>query len=150
MAPKITKEEAKKKLADAKDEAKAARGELRDFEKENDLEKGGDHSKHEKAGKKWSKLNDALKKKQDKVDAAQAVLDEVKKDKAPRPSKYEYPAEVKTPQDKKKYRAKMRAEKKRAEKGDAKAEKGKDKKSSKSKEEKKAKKVKAEPVEAED
>lgn len=155
MGQKITKEEAKKKLADAKEEAKAARSEMRAFEKENDLAKDTDHAGHEKLGKKWSKLKEAFDKKQKKVDEATASLAEVKKDKTPRPSKYEYPkgegGKEMTAAEKKKYRAKMRAEAKRKEKGDAKAEK-KEKKSSKKegKEAKAEKKAKKEPVEVED
>jgi hypothetical protein len=137
------KAEAKKALETAKEESAAAKQELRAFEKENKLEKGGDHS----SNKKWSKLNKAYTAKQAEVEEIREALKEVKGPRKERVSKYEYPAEAKTAADKKKWRAKMRAEAKRAEKGDKPAKK-KDKASKAEKSEKSEKKSKKEKKEA--
>lgn len=151
-----SKEELKEALSVAKEEAKAAREEKRGFEKENKLAKGEDHSANEKVGKKWTKLNDVVTAKTAKVEKAQAALDEVKKESTGSRTTYEYPKDVVSPGDRKKYRAAQRAAKKKAAKGEGDA--AAPKKSKKSAEapaeevkaEKKVKKAKKEKVEAED
>lgn len=133
------KAEAKEALSSAKEEKKAAFSELRAFEKENELAKGGDHSKDAKVGKKWNKLNETYQKKKASVEELEGAVKETKSDKTARKTVYDYPADIKTAGEKKKYRAKMRAEKKRAAKGDKTAENGTEKKASK-KDKKKGKK----------
>lgn len=129
-------EEAKAFVSTKKGELKTAKEELRAFEKENKLEKGGDHSGHEKHGKKWSKMNKVVESLRAEIEAAEnwAKENKPKKEKTPRAVKYEYPKECVTEADRKKYRAKMRAqaksEQKKAEKGEA----GESKKSKKKKE----------------
>lgn len=143
-------EAAKEALAPAREKLKAAKDERRAFEKENKLAKETDHSADEKHGKKWAKLNATVVAAQAEVDSAKEFMDanKPKKEKAGRASTYEYPKEVVTVADKKKYRAKMRADKKRAEKGEAAPEKkdkgskeegGKDKKKKKNKDKEKTK-----------
>ena len=139
------KEELKEKLLAAKEEAKAAKEERRAFEKENKLAKGEDHSGNKDFGKKWTKINETVKSKQEKVDKIQSQLDAEKAATASSRTTYTYPDDVRTAADRKKYRAKARAAKKRAEKGEAEP---KEKKEAKS--EKKEKKSKKVAVEAED
>jgi hypothetical protein len=125
MATKKTKEELKSALESSKEELTVAKGELKTFEKTNGLEKGGDHSKNEKFGKKWQKIKDTVTKKEKTVEGIRAELAELKAEKAPRTVKYEYPKDVVSAEDKKKYRTKMRAAAKKAEKGETtKASKG--------------------------
>lgn len=131
---KLSKEEAKAKLASLKEERKAAKEELRAFEKENKLAKETDHGGHEKFGKRWTKLNDAYQKKVAAIEKLEAEMAEIKTEKKSRVSTYEYPADVKTAAEKKKHRAKMRAEKKRAEKGEAAPKKEKKEKGAKTEE----------------
>lgn len=124
-----SKAEAKEALTAAKAERKVAKDELRAFEKEHELAKGEDHSADEKLGKKWKKLNDMVEKKEAAVSEIEEAMKDVKAAKAERPSKYDYPADVVTAADKKKYRTKMRAAAAKAEKGteEPKAKKGKNK-----------------------
>jgi hypothetical protein len=108
------KAEAKEALAQAKEERKAAKEELRAFEKENDLEKGGDHS----ANKKWAKLNGSLEKKEALIAEIEESMKDLKSEKVARVSKYEYPEDVVSAADKKKFRAAARAAAKKAAKGE--------------------------------
>lgn len=127
MAKSKSRAELKEDLSAAKEELKVAKGELRDYEKTSKLAKGEDHSSDEKHGKKWTKMNDMVTKKQTAVDTIQEAYTAAKPEKVDRPSKYDYPADIQTAADKKKFRAKARAEKKRAEKGDAPKKEKKDK-----------------------
>lgn len=113
---KKTKAELKEDLKAAKEELKVARTEKRDFEKSNKLEKDADHSGNEKSGKRWTKLNDMVVKKQAAVDKIQVAIDEAAPEATVRAVKYDYPEDVVTALDKKKYRAAQRAAKKKAEK----------------------------------
>ena len=128
------KAEAKAALATAKEDRKSAKQELKAFEKENDLEVGGDHS----GNKRWAKLKKAVDAKEAVVTEIEEAIEGLKSEKTVRPTKYEYPAAEgggeMTAAEKKRYRAKMRAQKNKAEKGDA----GDAKESKKSKNEKKA------------
>jgi len=115
---KISKDEAKAAVKTAKEGYKAARGEQRAFEKEHSLEKDVDHSGNEKQGKRWTKLSDRTKAAQEKVDKAEKALEEVKASGGSRRTTYDYPADVKTAADRKKFRTQQRAIKKKKEKGD--------------------------------
>jgi hypothetical protein len=160
MGKFANKDEAKTALSTAKEERKAAKTELRAFEKENELEHDADHSGNAKVGKKWKKLSDAYANKNTKVEKIQGEVDGFKKEKVERVSKYEYPKvddgkggkREMTAGEKKKFRAKSRAEGKKAEKGESKKSKKKDKggtdegkevSSKSSKKDKKAKKKEA-------
>jgi hypothetical protein len=132
MAEK-THEELVQALEEKKAELKAKREELATLEKEYKLKPGKDHSADEKVGKKWLKLKnsvDALAEERNKLQEA-VKTSKPKKEKTVKPSKYEYPADVVTPEQKKKWRASQRAEKKKANKPEKaeKAEKVKEKKS---------------------
>lgn len=122
-------EAAKENLASTKEELAVAQAEKKAFEKENKLAKGEDHSES-KVGKKWTKLNDQVQKKLKAIEDIKAYMSEnkPKKEKAGRVTSYTYPADVVTAGDKKKYRAKMRAEAKKADKADAPAGESKKKK----------------------
>jgi hypothetical protein len=113
------KAEAKEALTAAKESKKSAKQELKAFEKENELASGEDHSGDAKHGKRWSKLKKAVDSAEAKVTDIEGEMEGLKSAKVDRPSKYEYPADVVTALDKKKYRAKMRAAAKKADKGDA-------------------------------
>lgn len=145
---KKTKEELKEQLKSLKEERKAAKEELRGFEKENKLAKGEDHSGDAKHGKKWAKLNQVVSNKEEKIAKVEASLEETKGEKGSGGfrQKYEYPDDITSAEDKKKYRAKMRAAAKRAEKGESeeKPKKGKDAKEGVKKDKKKVKKEKVE------
>jgi hypothetical protein len=144
------KEELKEKMTAAKEELKAAKEERRAFEKENKLAKGEDHSGNKDFGKKWAKINETVKSKQEKVDKIQGDLDEVKAATASSRTTYTYPDDVKTAADKKKFRAKARAAKKRAEKGEAEPKAEKSSKKDKSEKSEKSGKKKKEKVAAEE
>jgi len=115
---KKTKDELKADLTAAREEKKAAFEEKRAFEKENKLEKGADHSGHEKLGKKWTKLETGLKAKQDKIKKIEEDIASLKKESSSSRTVYDYPEDIKSAADRKKYRAKARAAKKKAEKGE--------------------------------
>jgi hypothetical protein len=112
------KAEAKTALSAAKEERKAAKEELRAFEKEHGLAKGEDHAGDEKNGKKWAKLKKVVDSKDEAVNDIEESMKELKSEKTIRPSKYEYPADVVTAADKKKWRAKQRTAAKKKDKGD--------------------------------
>ena len=149
---KLTYEEAVKKAEKATETRKAAQAAKETFASENGLKAKKDHSEDPKHGKAWKKLKQAHLDAKDAEIVAQAAAKELKPVTV-RESKYEYPADCVTDLDKKKYRAKMRAEKNKADKP-AKTEKpAKEEKSKKAKKEeeapaetskKKKKKVKAE------
>lgn len=143
---KENKEDLKALLTSTKEELGVAKTELRAFEKESKLAKDTDHSDDAKHGKRWSKLKATVTKKEELIAKTREKLAALKPEKTERPSKYEYPKDVVTALDKKKHRAKLRAEAKRAEKEaaapkkDKKAKEGKkEEKTGKSKKEKKAK-----------
>ena len=125
---KKTKAELKEDLKAAKEELTVAKTEKRDFEKSNKMAKDTDHSEDAKHGKKWKRLNDMVAKKESAVEKIKADIAEAKPEKTERASKYEYPADVVTAADKKKYRAAARAAKAKAEKGGDDAPKAKKKK----------------------
>lgn len=116
-------------------EAKKANKALEAYLKENNLDPSKDWSKDKKHGKKIKELLAVSKTKTDK--AEEALKETKKAKKAGSTVKYDYPlvdGKEMSPEEKKKYRVKMRAEAKKA---------GKSEKPSK--EEKKVKKVKEEP-----
>lgn len=121
-------EEAQEARQAAQEAAKELRTELAAFCKENKIKRGtapdelGDDVKASVA-KKYKTLFNKNEKAREAVADAKATEKELKPRKE-RASKYDYPDDVTTPEQKKKYRAKMRREAKAAEKGD-------DKKSSK-------------------
>jgi len=123
----LSKAELKDARTAAKEEYTVAKDEQRAFEKENGLAKGEDHSGDKKVGKKWKTMNDMTEKKKAAYEAAKTAYEEAPKEKVERESKYAYPDDVKTAADKKKYRAKMRADAKKAEKEEGKEKTGKKK-----------------------
>jgi hypothetical protein len=118
-SPKFTSyEEALEALEAAKAEQKAARTALDSFGMKNKLPKGKDHSENKEHGKTWSKLNKAWQTAKDARMAIEEAAKALKPARAERTSKYEYPEDCVTADQKKKFRAAQRAEKKRAEKGE--------------------------------
>lgn len=113
------KAELKEALSAIKEELKVAKSEKRDLEKASKLEKDTDHSENPKVGKKWTRLNEMVTKKQKALDAAQASYDGASKEPTIRKTVYEYPKDVITAVDKKKYRTAARAAAKKAAKGEA-------------------------------
>lgn len=117
---KKTQEELKAEVTSIKEELKVAKIEKRDFEKSHKLPKDTDHSGNEKLGKKWSKLNAMVEKKEKALEAARAALTEAKPQKTARVTTYDYPlnedGKEMTAGEKKKFRAAARAAKKKAEK----------------------------------
>lgn len=128
---KKTREELKAELASNKEELGVAKEELKAFEKANSLKKGEDHSANAKVGKKWTKLNDMVTKKTKAVEDARAAVTAAKPEAKTRETNYVYPKEIETAADKKKFRAKARAEKKKALKDAEKGTTGGDKKAKK-------------------
>lgn len=114
---KKTYAEVKESLGTLKDEAKQAKKDLKNFCKDQKLDPEAEHT----GNKKWVKLKALVDKSSKQVAEAEAWLAEnkEKKEGKPRATKYEYPAEVQTAADKKKWRAKARAEAKRKEKGES-------------------------------
>ena len=118
----VTYEQAQE-AADVKKEAlKVAKAAARDFRKENKL-RPDDVPEDQKLAEKLVKLAGKVEKAQKEYDEA-AEAAKALKPKAVRDSKYEYPAEM-TAQEKKRFRAKARAEVRKAAKAaeDPKAEK---------------------------
>lgn len=110
------------------------------FAKENGLNpKGKGNGDHETHGKAWKKLQKAFTEAKEADEAAQTVAKGLKP-KTERVMKYEYPADVTTDADKKKFRTKMRAAAAKEAKGETSEEKA-------PKKDKKAKKEEAAPVE---
>lgn len=113
---KRSKEDVKALLTSTKEELNVAKGEKRTFEKENKLAKDTDHSEDAKHGKRWAKLASLVTKKEEAVGKLREELEGLKVEKTARVSTYEYPKDVVTAGDKKKFRAAARAAAKRAEK----------------------------------
>jgi hypothetical protein len=107
-------EEAQDKLLKLKDAASASRSALQSFTKKNNLS-----MKEAPADKKlkpeWEKLTKAYSEARTKRDAQEEAVKALKP-KAERASKYEYPKECVTKEDKKKFRATQRAAANKAEK----------------------------------
>lgn len=103
-----THEEALANLESAKEAKKAAYDAREAFSKKNGLPPKKDHSSHKEFGKAFSPLNQAWLDAKDAITEAEKIEKEVRP-KSERPSKYDYPADIVTADDKKKYRAKMRA-----------------------------------------
>lgn len=112
----LTADEAKEKLTSAKEKLMAAKDAMKDFCKENKLKASEDHSNNEdaKVAKKWKKLNDEVVEKQARVEKYTAAVKEAKKSGGGIKAKYTYPKEVKTGEDKKKFRTETRAKAKKA------------------------------------
>lgn len=114
---KLTHEQAVDATAAAKLVRSTAKTVVEAFEKENKLKPMSDHKDDSKHGKAWLKLKNAHR-------AGQKLVKEAEEaEKALKPAKirvttYEYPADIITTGDKKKYRATQRAAKAKAAKGD--------------------------------
>lgn len=113
---KKTYAEVKESLPGLKDEAKQAKKDLKSFLKSNSLEEGKEYPDN----KKWVKIKGLVDKTAKAVTDAEAFMAEnkEKKEGKPRSTKYEYPAEITTAAEKKKYRAQQRSAAKAAEKGE--------------------------------
>lgn len=113
-------EEAKENLATTKEELQVAKDELKSYRKEHKLEKDVDYSEDAKHGKTWKKLLKAITSKEEAITEIKTWMEEnkPKKEKVARESKYEYPADCTSEDDKKKFRAKKRREAAAAEKGE--------------------------------
>ena len=129
MATKIkTLDEAKEAVKTEKGNVKEAKKALTDYYKENKLKKTGDYSGDKKHSKKIAKLEKEVEKASTNLTKAQEAVKELKPAASSR-TKYDYPDDVDTPEKRKKYRQKMRAEangdkpkKKKASKAQAKKE----------------------------
>lgn len=130
MSKEMTHDQALELVTTKKEELKEAKTALKDFRKENSL-KEGEEPKEEKLAKKLARLVAAQDKAVEALDQARETEKELRP-KAERPSKYDYPEGLSNA-EKKKYRAKARAEAKRALKE---ADKPKEEKAGKVKEEK--------------
>ncbi len=120
---KLSHDEAIEELATAKTSVTEKRDEFYAFLKENKLKRNKDYSEDAKHGKKFSKFKTEIDKLVILRDGIKEQAKATKPKKAGgRASTYEYPADVTTPEEKKKYRTKMRAEAKKAEKAKEKAE----------------------------
>ena len=113
------------------------------YAKEHGLKTKKDHSDDPKHGKAWKALQKVYKAAKAEEEAAKET-EKGLKPKVVKSSKYEYPEDVITADDKKKYRAKMRASAKAADKKEAKGEKSDKKASKEEKSDKKAKPSKEE------
>tara|TARA_X000001382_G_scaffold113401_1_gene91173 strand:+ start:177 stop:656 length:480 start_codon:yes stop_codon:yes gene_type:complete len=104
------------KLQAAKDAQKENNAALASFRKKNKLKKGAEPA-DEKLSKELKKLEAASQKGKELVES---LTDEVKKltPRKDRVTKYAYPEDCTTSADKKKFRAKMRAEERKAKKGE--------------------------------
>lgn len=105
----------------AKATRNAANESMQEFLKENKLKKG-DHSEHE--DKKVAKEYKRIAASQKEARAAFALAEEAAKALKPaktRVTTYEYPKEITTPEDKKRYRAKMRTAAKQKDKPEGEA-----------------------------
>lgn len=115
---KLSAPEVKEKLGRAKERLAEAKDALSKFAKENGLKKGEDHSNNEdaKVAKGYKKVKAELEEASGRVDKYSAMYKEAKKSSgggAGIKAKYNYPKEVKTGDDKKKYRAETRAKAKK-------------------------------------
>lgn len=105
--PKEAYEAAQGKLEAAKTELAAARTALKTFREENGLKRKIDYSEDAKHGKTFKKLVRAETEAQEAVTALESKVKALKPA-STRNTKYDYPADVVTAEDKKKYRTKMR------------------------------------------
>lgn len=144
MAKPKTVEEATQMVETLKAEISTDSEALKEFMKANKIKKGETPS-DEKIAKKYGKMVASLDKKRADRDAAKEAIKALTPKKS-RESKYEYPADVVTAEDKKKYRTKMRnaakSEGKAKSKKEKKAEAPVEKSEKVSKKDKKAKKAK--------
>lgn len=115
-------EEAQATLTSTKEELGIARDEKKAYMKEHGLKKGEDYSADAKHGKKLTKWQETISNKEETIESLKTYISENKPKKEPkvRETTYTYPlgedGKEMSAGDKKKHRAKMRAEKKRAEK----------------------------------
>ena len=109
----LTYDSAVKQLKGVKADLKEARNELNAFLKENKLKKTQDHSKDKKHGKAYKALKATIKTLEEQRDDFQTFAKE-NKPKKERSYKYGYPEDIKTGDDRKKFRTKMRAKAKAA------------------------------------
>lgn len=144
MANTTNYDEALTAQAEGKETVKQAKTALKAYLSENKLSKTEDHSEDPKHGKKIKRLTSAVEKAQKAMETLNADVKELKPKKE-RASKYEYPEGL-SAAEKKKFRAKQRAEanreKKKAEKGESAG--NADKKGKKTSKKKKTAKVEAE------
>lgn len=103
-------EEATTAYADSKVTAKNERESLNAFCKENKLKRNVDHTDDAKHGKKYAKLKQTVDAACELRDALKEQVKETKPKKTSgRASKYEYPEDITTNEQKKKYRTQLRA-----------------------------------------
>lgn len=138
-------EDAKALITEQKEIRSSAKEERKAYAKENGLSIKEDHSGDKKHGKKWKQFTDAISAADAQIENAENWVKENKPKKSGggnRASKYEYPSDIVSADDKKKYRAKMRAEAKRTEKEETKKSSKKSKEEAEKAPKKKSKKVK--------
>jgi len=121
-------EEAKAKLTQVKDDLEVQVGERKAYATEFKLKSKEDHSEDPKHGKKWKAFLTAEEKLRKERDQIKEWMSGNKpaKEKKERNLKYEYPVDCTSDNDKKKYRAKMRAAANKEEKGETKKAKSKE------------------------
>jgi hypothetical protein len=112
MAKFKTEEEAVEAVATFKEEVKSAKAALTDYYKANKLKRNEEHDADSKHGKKIAKLEKSVERNTDKLAKAKEAAKSLKPKKE-RAVKYDYPADM-TPEEKKKYRAKMRSQAKKS------------------------------------
>lgn len=115
---KLSADEVKEKLGRAKERLAEAKDAVSKFAKENGLKKGEDHSNNEdpKIAKGYKKVKAEMDEAAGRVDKYTSMYKDSKKSSsgvAGVKAKYNYPKEVKTGDDKKKYRAETRAKAKK-------------------------------------
>ena len=124
--------EAQKAKAAQVKEAKAA---LTDYFKENKLKKTEDYTEDPKHGKKVTRLESKVDKYSDELNDINEAIKKLKpgkeKSSEPKKLKYDYPADIKTAEQKKKYRIEQRKLAKAGTEGEAKSAKTKAAKTSK-------------------
>lgn len=140
-----TMEEATELLSSTKEELNAAKEEKSVYLKENGLKKNDDHSSDKKHGKNITRMDGVIAKKRELIDELKTWMQENKpaKEKKERAVKYDYPEDVVSAEDKKKYRAKQRTAAKNADKPKKEAKEKKAKKEEAAPEEKPSKKEKS-------
>lgn len=112
---KLTYEGALAQQKEAKAAVKEAKGNLTDYYKENKLKRNQDYSADKKHGKKISNLEKEVKKASATLENLNEKVESLKDGAPKKPkggvgrTKYDYPEDVKTPDQKKKYRQAMRA-----------------------------------------
>lgn len=112
-------EDAKAFITSKREDKETAKGELKAFLKENKLDSKADHSEHAKHGKKYKKLQGTVEKLTKEIEEAKNWMESNKPEKKSKgggtKTTYDYPADITSEADKKKYRAKMRAAKAKGE-----------------------------------